>query len=194
MASQRSSRPVGFFCPVAPGLRFDALSFTSSPLVIRQPRGFAGTEKIARQRRTALPAAMSRGSLQAGERSALADTRPSVSLLPPLAWTGGRVHRFVRVTGTCAPATLLENEARHQECDPMLPATEFACPRWKVAPAAQPSHLRSPSFRGSRNCKLQKEPLRANENATSRRWTQPRNRSRLLGNCANQVKAVNRCG
>jgi hypothetical protein len=123
--------PRRIFLPGRPGLRFDALSFTSSPLVIRQPRGFAGTEKIARQRRTALPAAMSRGSLRAGERSALADTRPSVSLLPPLAWTGGRVHRFLRVAGTCAPATLLENEARHQECDPMLPATEFACPKWK---------------------------------------------------------------
>ena len=88
MASHRSSRPVGFFLPGFPVLRFNDLSFTSSPLVIRQPRGYAGTEKSRGSAERRL-AAIGCNSPQIGERNILPDVRLSDNLLLQLVRTLG---------------------------------------------------------------------------------------------------------
>ena len=153
-ASHQSSRPVGFSL----GSAARQLLVRHPTMAIRHPRGNAGTEETVRSRRTATRS-RSHGLRWTGERSMLSPARPCVSH-----------SRFSRRTDrVCRHATRGILRARHApaerspfgvrgtgDCLPQsLPAAS-----WSVAPAAQRPHLRPPSLHGSRNCTLQKEPLR----------------------------------
>jgi hypothetical protein len=171
MASHRSSRPVGFFLPGFPVLRFNDFSFTSSPLMIRQPRGNAGKEK-SRGSAGRKFAAMSCNSPQVGERNILSDTRPSDNLSRNSHERRKRVRPFAPVAGACAPATLPRNEARRWTRERMFSAAEFACRKLEVAPAARHPHLLHLRSVDRETARYRKNPCVENENAMDGSLTQ----------------------